>query len=327
MSERMSQLRLKLRSVLRSCVIATLPSIAPECSRGSADRKVFRASAWLSVVVGAVVHIYPAECRRSSQESSSAFRRKASATILAVLLTVRGGGAVVCLQMPTVHRSIVELNTVPDWLYAPSTIRLALPTGVRLEPWTISVVSSEHREQAALIGMFRNRGRALTGAVLTLSYIAPDGESIVRSVPNAAHVSDVPVDGTLPFRFLLLPRVALPDGFLAFQVQIDERVSGARQPLPATIRDYAIRGHGEKGVLVVGDIEARGGTGPESPDNSGLLVTLVLLDKNGKLLDVIAGSPTARGVNTYRIELGSILPIERRVKTIQVYAEASPDIK
>jgi hypothetical protein len=33
------------------------------------------------------------------------------------------------------------------------------------------------------------------------------------------------------------------------------------------------------------------------------------------------------GLNTYRVELGSFLPIAKQVKRAQVYAEAAPEIQ
>jgi hypothetical protein len=227
--------------------------------------------------------------------------------------------------MPTVQRSTLESNAVPSWLYAPSNIRLEQPAGVHLELLTIIVASSEARKEAALIGIFRNRGRALTGALLTLSYMRSDGESIVHSVSNAAQVSEVPVDGILPFRFPLLSRADLPEELLVFRVEVGEGMSGGRRSLSATLKDdYAVRDKGENGVVVTGEIEIDRRSGLPHPDTDEVFVTVVLLDKNGSLLDVLAGSPTSRtGSDHYRIELQSMFPIGSRVKNIQVYVERS----
>jgi hypothetical protein len=247
----------------------------------------------------------------------------------AIALTLGAGVGASSLQMPNVQRSITELNTAPDWLYTPSSVRLAFPAGVRLELVAVSIVSSDQRREAALIGMFRNRSRALSGTALTLSYLGPDGETVVRSVPNAAYVSEVPVDGLLPFRFPLLARAAVPEGFTGFDVSLDSRVGTSRRNLPATLRgDVSTRGQRDNGTLVVGDIEVTADSSSPPPNGRGILVTLLLLDKNEKLLEVLPGTTSSLvGLNTYRVELGSFLPLARQIKSAQVYVEAAPDIQ
>lgn len=247
----------------------------------------------------------------------------------AIALTLGAGVRASSLQMPNVQRSITELNTAPDWLYTPSSVRFAFPAGVRLELAAVSIVSSDQRREAALIGMFRNRSRALSGTALTLSYLGPDGETVVRSVPNAAYVSEVPVDGLLPFRFPLLARAAVPEGFTGFDVSLDSRVGTSRRNLPATLRgDVSTRGQRDNGTLVVGDIEVTADSSSPPPNGRGILVTLLLLDKNEKLLEVLPGTTSSLvGLNTYRVELGSFLPLARQIKSAQVYAEAAPEIQ
>jgi hypothetical protein len=57
-------------------------------------------------------------------------RRGCSLGTLGILVLFQAG--VLGLQMPNVHRSTAVLTAVPDWLYAPSSLRLALPPGIKL---------------------------------------------------------------------------------------------------------------------------------------------------------------------------------------------------
>ena len=248
-------------------------------------------------------------------------RRRCALGTLGILVLFQVG--IVGRQMPNVHHSTIELTATPDWLYAPSSVRLVLPPGVKLELMTMVVVSSDHRQEAALIGIFRNRSRAMHGAVLSLSYVGTDGESILRSVPNAAYVSEVPVDGLLPFRLPLLAGAAVPGDVTAFEISIVERIDGARRSLLANIRgDLSIGRQRDNAASVVGDVEIRDVDLPLS-DRSRIFVTLLLQDKNGNLLDVLSGSPAPqKRLNLFRVRLASFLPLARRVKEFQIYVEA-----
>jgi hypothetical protein len=225
-------------------------------------------------------------------------------------------------QMPNVQHSTTELTAIPDWLYAPSTVRLALPPGVKLELMTMVVVSNDRRKEAAVIGLFRNRSRAMHGAALSLSYVGADGESILRSIPNAAYVSEVPVDGLLPFRLPLLAAAAVPQGVTAFEISIVEHVEGARRSLLATIQGgLSFRRQGDNAASVFGDVEIRDVDLP-LPDSTRLFVTLVVEDKNGNLLDVLSGPPTSQNrLDLFRVRLDSFLPLASRVKESKLYVE------
>jgi hypothetical protein len=242
-------------------------------------------------------------------------------TMLAVALA-----AVICAQMPNVRHSVTELNDAPGWLYAPSSVRLAVPAGVRLELVTMTVVSSDRHKEAALIGILRNRGRAISGAALALSYVGPDGESTLRSVPNAATVSEVPAAGLLPFRFPLMAAAVVPDGVTGFELSITERIGEARRNLPAKIRgEISIRGERHNAALVVGEVEITSDSNLPGADNSRVLVTVLLFDKKDTLLEVLPGVPSSPDDrNIVRIETGSFLPLAKHVGRAEAYVEAIP---
>jgi hypothetical protein len=240
---------------------------------------------------------------------------------LGTLVLVHAG--VAGRQMPNVHRSTTELTAIPDWLYAPFSVRLTVPTGIKLELMTMTIVSSDQRREAALIGVLRNRGRAVRGALVSLSYLGADGESILRSVPNAAYVSEVPVDGLLPFRLPLSVGAAVPRGVTAFEMLLEERIDGARHSLHSNIRgDLSISRQRDNAASVVGDLEIRDGEVP-LPDNARMLVTLLLHDKSGNLLEVLSGTSTSRsGLNVFRVHFDSFLLLAGRVKKSRVHVEA-----
>lgn len=268
--------------------------------------------------------------RRSSHAAFVVYLKLAA--ILAILTTV--GIAAHSTQtpigpMPTARSSILESSTVPAWLYAFSTVQLELAAEMRLELVEMAVVSNEHQKRAALIGMLHNRSGALSGAALTLSYVGSDGSSVMSSVSNAALVSEVPAGGLLPFRFLLLPRDALPNESLGLRISVNEGLSPSRRALRAVMRpDYSFRGRGANGVVMTGNIEISPGDSAHHSDEKALLISVVLLDNNGRLLDVIAGSRAWRlDSNMQHVEFDSFLPIGRRVRSVQAYVEAVSDIK
>lgn len=163
----------------------------------------------------------------------------------------------------------------------------------------------------------------------TLSYLGSDGSSVVASVSNTALVSEVPAGGRLPFRFLLLPRDALPNESIGLRISVSEGLSPSRRPVHAVMRpDYSVRGRGANGVIITGEIEISPETAHTTPDKRDLLVSLVLLDNNGRLLDVLAGSQTWRSdSNLQHVEFDSFLPIGRRVRSVQVCAETVANIR
>jgi hypothetical protein len=225
--------------------------------------------------------------------------------------------------MPTARASLIESSTVPSWLYAFSSVQLELAGGMRLELVEMAVVSSEQQRRAALIGMLRNRSEPLTGAALKLLYVGQDGQSIVASASNTALVSDIPADGLLPFRFSLLPRAALPNDPLSLRISVLDEVADTRRLVPARMRpNYSVRGRGGDGALLKGEIETFPEDSVQHAEEERLLVTIVLFDGKGRLLDLLAGSPMSRlDVNTYQVEFGSFLPIGGRVKSVQAYVE------
>jgi hypothetical protein len=246
--------------------------------------------------------------------------------IFMALCVVLVDAGVLCGQPPNFYRSFTELPAVPEWLSTPSTVRLVLPHGVRLELVTMTVISNDPRREAALIGVLRNRSRPVHGAVLTLAYVGADNGAALHSVPNVAYVSDVAPDGLLPFRFPLLVGASAPGGVTDFELSVDERVSGTRRNLPAIMRgDMSVREQRDGAASVIGDVEITHGPILPLLESNRLFVTLLLEDENHNLLDVLSGvHASASGVNPFRIDFRSFVPLSRRVNAAQVYVEVLP---
>lgn len=231
-------------------------------------------------------------------------------------------------QMPTASRSLIDSSRVPAWLYAFSNVQLELADGVRLELVEIAVVSSDHQKRAALIGMLRNRGGALSRVALTLVYVASDGRSVVSTVPNSALVSEIATGGLLPFKFLLLGRDALPENVLSLQIRVEQTSGSARLVHNIRRTDYFFEGQSANGVRMTGSVEAAPDHNVSFFGDRRGVITILLLDRSGKLLDVLAGRATSRAdVNTYRFDFASFLPIARRVKSVRTYLEVAPEIE
>lgn len=228
--------------------------------------------------------------------------------------------------MPTVERSHIESSSVPAWLYGFSAVQLELNAGIRLELVHIAVVSSEHEKRAALIGVLRNLGQRLSGVALTLSYVDSESGSIVRSVANTALMSEVGHRGFLPFRFPLPLRADLPSEVLSLRISVTEGVVGSRRAVRGTLRPgHSFRGESARGFLLAGGIEISSEETLQLSEQSGIFITLVLLDETGTLLDVLAGRPMSPpDANVWKFEFASFLPLRKRVKSIHLYLEAEP---
>lgn len=230
--------------------------------------------------------------------------------------------------MPTASGSLIESSRVPAWLYPFSNVQLELASGVRLELVEIAVVSSERQKRAALIGILRNRSGALSNVALTLQYVSSDGRSVVSTVPNTALVSEVAAGGLLPFKFPLLGRDSLPGDVLSLRILLGENPGSGRLVHTVVRTDYSFHGQSADGARIAGSVETSpDGDVPFSQDGRGV-ITVLLLDRSGKLLDVLAGRAESRpDVNIYRFEFASFLPIASRVKSVRTYLELAPDIK
>jgi hypothetical protein len=226
----------------------------------------------------------------------------------------------ILLPMPIVHRSIVEKNAAPAWLRLPPNAELRVPSGVRLEVVSTAIVSHDGRKEAALVGVFSNVGRPLTGAALRLSLVGQDGVSVVSSSSNGAAVSEVPANGLLPFRFPLVSTSLLPSEVAAIRLSLTEDAVNRRRSIAANVVRYSVRGTAQQGTVVTGQIDLAP-TRVQEP-REGLIVTVLLLDKDRRYLDILAGDAAPVTADSYRFELRGTMPVAKNTRDVQVWAEA-----
>jgi hypothetical protein len=226
----------------------------------------------------------------------------------------------ILLPMPIVHRSIIEKNAAPAWLRLPENAELRVPSGVRLEVVSTEIVSHDGRKEAALVGVFTNAGRPLTGAALRLSLVGADGVSVVSSSSNGAAVSEIPANGFLPFRFPLVSTTLLPSDVAAIRLSLTEDAVNRRRSIAANLVRYSVRGTAQQETVVTGQIELPP-TRVREP-GEGLIVTVLLLDKDRRYLDILAGDAAPITADSYHFELRGTMPVAKNTRDVQVWAEA-----
>lgn len=269
-------------------------------------------------------------CPMSSHQEGEAFappsapspgKRRVIVHLAATLMVLWPVASGAQLRTLGVARSVLEVTDAPEWLSLPSSAEIRAPSGVRVEVVSTSIVSNEARKEAALVGMFRNVGRALSGAALSLTYIGSDGQSMVASASNGALVSAVHTDGLLPFRFPLLRSSLLPGKAAAIRVSIQEDVAAARRPVAAqTAGKNSVRGLGQ-GVIATGHIDL---SPPDDQDTGeSLVLTAVLLDSNRQVLEVLTGKPVRVTASRYKFELRGTMPVANKTRDVQVWVEAA----
>ena len=220
---------------------------------------------------------------------------------------------------PNVVRSIVEGSAAPEWLKLPPRAQVVFPSGVRLEVVSSAIVSHEGRKDAALVGMFRNAGREIVGASLTLSFVGPDGATVISSGANTAAVSEVPANGFLPFRFPLVQTPVVPGPAAILRVNLDEGAAPRRRAVETRLIRHSVRGTPRDGTAVTGEIEV---ASPEVTAAAGLLLTVLLLDKNRQGLDIVVGDAMPVTDRQYRFDLRGTMPVAKSTRSVQVWAEA-----
>jgi len=222
-------------------------------------------------------------------------------------------------EKPNTVRSIVEGKGAPEWLVLPPRAQVVLPAGVQVEVVSSAIVSHDNRRQAALVGEFRNTGRALTGLTLTLAFLGPHGESVLWSSPDEAEISEVATNGTLPFRFPLVPTVALPGPMSILRVTLDEAPSPRAQAVEARVIRHSAKRVSGDATVISGEIEVVSAAPPAGP----LRVAVLLLDRDELNLDLFAGDATPLGDKRYRFELHGTLPVASRTRSLRVWAQTS----
>jgi hypothetical protein len=221
--------------------------------------------------------------------------------------------------MPHVERALIEENAAPAWLHLPPNAELKVPSGVRLQIVSTSIVSHESRQEAALVGLFQNVGRQLSGAALSLTLVGRDGVSVLSSSANEATVSEVATNGFLPFRFPLVRTGLLPSDVAAIRLRLAEGAVKFRRSVPVTLVRYSVRGTPRQGTVVTGQIDLA--PAKDQGPGIGLVITVLLLDKDLRCVEIVSGEPARTTDNSYGFEFHSMMPVARTARSVRVWAE------
>jgi hypothetical protein len=212
-----------------------------------------------------------------------------------------------------VTRRDIEREALPSWLSLPERIDIALPEGVKIDAIESTVVSHEMPRAAALVGVLRNAGRPLRGARYRLDLVAADGATLAR-IHSDTTPGHAETGARLPFRFAL----AAAEGRapVALRLDIEEDDSSTRRTRAAAVDPgFRVRAAGAHGVTITGTL---------APIDGHARLTLALRDRNGRLIDLLAGPVTGEGEARPRFTLEGEFPIARRVKTLEAWLE-TPD--
>ncbi len=253
------------------------------------------------------------------------------------------------LMRSTVTREVKTSDRVPHWVALPTSARILGSVGVKVQPVRNSGVTLENTKLGFLVGALRNAGSCLNDVSLRLQYTNEYWAPIGQKFENEARVSRVEPDGLIPYRFRLANRSEFteqPSGYILEVTEGDAPVGKTlewvekgkvveRTPCePTALR---IEGGVNKerasleGHRVDGEIHLIAG-GPVRAD--GITITVVLLDENGDVLDVVTGIPgTKVGRATVdeftdgmkaRFEIRSPVPLGKAVRQRDVFIEVLP---
>lgn len=221
-------------------------------------------------------------------------------------------------------RTIVETSSAPAWIALPRHGQLQVPYGMTLEMVHAAVLSRSQPREAVLFGVLRNRGGDAADVTVTLHYLDADGGTLHPTGENAAAVSWVPAGGLLPFRLPLAAAEQVSGRAVLYRLVVDAEVRGAPRPLTGarvevTKRRSLARGHG---VAVAGFVEIGADRPPAAA--AGVIVTLLLLDGDGRVLDVVADRPF-RSVDAlpasgrWPFEIRTTMPASKPVREVRAW--------
>ena len=218
-------------------------------------------------------------------------------------------------------RSVIESKNAPGWLQLPDEAQLEAPSQSKIEVIETAVVSDDDRRDAALIGLLRNGGRSLAGVRIRLLYFESGGRVAAWSVQNEALVSDFPTGAVLPYHFpIAADRSMARNGLL--RVSVDEDEVRGRIPVSVRIEEgFDIRGSSRTPVGVAGTARTPRGSCAGSESRATALLTVALKNKEGRILEILAGEARPVSAGVYSFEFRGRLPVAQRVTSLQAWAE------
>lgn len=289
-----------------------------------------------------------------SRMMAASFAAVTAAATAALLPVASGAQTHIPLGRFPVY-STERRDEVPRWVELPRESRIRAGEGIQLQPLHNSAISFENLKLGLLVGALRNTGRCVTNVSARLQYVDAAWQPMGEPIPNEARVSQVEPGGILPFRFRLrnVADSNAPPAAYVVLVEEDDKplqdpfrwtrwVSDSattnidRSPCPASdtrfdtmvIRTSPLRG----GYRVDGRTTLVAG-GPVRAD--GLLVTAVLRDEKGEVLEVLAGIPTFKkrdvpdgllmAGHTVEFHLQTDIPLGKDVTDVHVMVETLPE--
>lgn len=276
---------------------------------------------------------------------------------IALVLTMTCAPAIAWAQLPPFLPNSTYATEarekVPHWLEVPRTARLSLGDGVTFVPVENAAVSFENLKLGILVGALRNDGACASRLQARLQYVDAQWQPLGPPIPNDARVSQVEPGGLFPYRFRLRTIDDMPQPPAAYVIVLerddapmanpfrwDRWVSAsATAPAPTpcaavptafdvevTRRQPLRQGFMLEGVATI----TRGLVRPD-----GLVLTAVVRDARGRILEVLVGTPrTERGSDpgvpmgagtARRFRMTSDIPIGHDAGPIDVYVEVLPE--
>ena len=253
------------------------------------------------------------------------------------------------MRAPTARREVKTSDRLPLWVALPTSARILGSRGVEAKPVKNSAVTLENTKLGFLVGALRNAGSCLADVSIRLQYTNEYWKPIGPKFENEARVSRVDPDGLIPYRFRLANRSEFTEQPSGYILEVTEGDAAVGKPLewvekrrvvertPCEPTSLRIEGAVNKertsldGHRVDGEIRVIDG-GPVRAD--GITVTVVLLDENGDVLDVVTGIPSTRVGRTTvdeftdgmtaRFEIRSPVPLGKSSKQRDVFIEVLP---
>lgn len=251
---------------------------------------------------------------------------------------------------PRQERSVEVTEALPSWVAMPASARILTSDGLEMRPLKNSAVTYENAKLGVLVGALRNSGACARDLSVRLQYTDAQWRPMGDVVENEARVSQVEPGGSLPYRFRLRRKDEFrdePSGYIVQVAEGDKPVAATLQwvsgtpkvdvsPCPpgpvvastdVTRKRATLNGYRLDGLLTV-----RTG-GPVRPD--GMMLTALLLDKGGEVLEVLTGipQPKRKDLPTGFIETGQPIaftlstgiPLGTAVASTEVFIEVLPD--
>ena len=254
------------------------------------------------------------------------------------------------MRPPVQERSVEVRATLPMWVAMPQSARILTSEGLELRPLKNSAVTYENAKLGVLVGALRNSGGCARDLSVRLQYTDDHWRPVGDPIENEARVSQVEPGGALPYRFRLRRNDEFkepPSGYIVQVTEAGRPVAATlqwvardrkvdRSPCPPTALVASAQDKKHRATLtgyrVDGALTVHKG-GPVRPD--GIMLTALLLDGAGDVLEVLTGIPEPKrhelptglieNGQTLDVTLSTGIPIGKAVKSVQFFTELLPD--